>query len=155
MKKTVKKYKSHMSNKKKLTLNKKSKDLIINYNNVMSGGVENSNLKNFIIILNELSTIMKNKGEHFRSIAYVKATNELNKYIKLPENKTINSSNDLKSLKLPRIGKTILEKFDEFLKSGTLEALEKEKTNPINIFANIYGIGPKTAEELVKTKNIT
>ena len=110
-----------------MTLNKKSKDLIINYNNEMSGGA--NNLKNFIIILNELSTIMKNKGEHFRSVAYVKATNELNKYVKLQKNKTINSSNDLKSLKLPGIGKTILEKFDEFLKSGTLEALEKEKNN--------------------------
>ena len=155
MKKTIKKYKSHKSNKQKLTLNKKSKDLIINYNNEMKGGAENSNLKNFITILNELSSIMKNKGEHFRSIAYIKATNELNKYVKLSENKTINSSNDLKSLKLQGIGKTILEKFDEFLKSGTLEALEKEKNNPINIFANIYGIGPKKAEELVKTKNIT
>ncbi len=154
---TLQKYKHNKDNKhnkQKLTLKKKSKDSAHNYNNAMTGG--SNNIKQFIKILNELSLLMKNKGEQFRANAYIKAINELNKYLLLTENTgEINSSNELKSLKLPGIGKTILEKYDEFLKSGTLEAIEKEKNNPINIFTNIYGIGPKKAEELVKLKNIT
>ena len=43
----------------------------------MFGG---SNITEFIKVLNELSIIMKNKGETFRSLAYVKAINELKKY---------------------------------------------------------------------------
>ena len=50
---------------------------------------------------------------------------------------------------------TILDrKLFPYLKTGTLEILEREKNNPINIFTQVYGIGPKKAEELVK-KEIT
>jgi len=116
---------------------------------------ENSAIKNFIKLLNSLVTITKNKGEHFKSNAYIKAINELNKYLKVvPSGEEIKSSNDLKKLKIMGIGKTILEKFDEFMKTGTLEVIEREKTNPINIFTNIYGIGPIKAKELVDTKHI-
>lgn len=117
----------------------------------MFGG---SNITEFIKVLNELSIIMKNKGENFRSLAYVKAINELKKYMSSPNAIAINSANELKSLNLPNIGKTILEKYEEFLKTGTLEAVEKEKANPVNIFTNIYGIGHVKANELVNTKNI-
>jgi len=134
-----------------LTLSKKPKDLTSNNNNSMFGG---SNITEFIQLLNELSIIMKNKGEVFRSLAYVKAVNELKKYMSSPNALTINSANELKSLNLPNIGKTILEKYEEFLKSGTLEAIEKEKNNPVNIFTNIYGIGHVKANELVNSKNI-
>ena len=116
---------------------------------------ESSIIKKFLKLLNSLVTITKNQGEHFKSIAYVKALNELNKYLKVnPNSEELKSSNELKKLKLPGIGKTILEKFDEFIKTGTLEAVEREKTNPINIFTNIYGIGPAKAKELVNSKNI-
>jgi len=116
---------------------------------------ENNTIKKFIKLLNSLVTITKNQGEHFKSTAYIKALNVLNKYLKVnPNSEELKSSSDLKKLKLPGIGKTILEKFDEFIKTGTLEAVEKEKTNPINIFTNIYGIGPAKAKELVNTKNI-
>ena len=116
---------------------------------------ENSGIKNFIKLLNSLVTITKNKGEHFKSNAYIKAINELNKYLKVvPRGTEIKSLDDLKKLKIVGIGKTILEKFDEFMKTGTLEVIEREKTNPINIFTNIYGIGPIKAKELVDTKNI-
>jgi len=112
-------------------------------------------LNNFIKLLNSLVTITKNQGEHFKSVAYTKAINELQKYLKSSEVSTeVLSSNDLKKLKLPNIGKTILEKYEEFLKTGTLEVVEQEKANPVNIFANIYGIGPIKAKELVTKKNI-
>ena len=96
-------------------------------------------ISNFIKLLNSLVTITKNQGEHFKSVAYTKAINELAKYLKSTQNGTkVLSSNDLKKLKLPNIGKTILEKYEEFLKTGTLEAITKEKNNPVNIFTNIY-----------------
>uniref|UniRef100_A0A6C0D714 DNA polymerase beta n=1 Tax=viral metagenome TaxID=1070528 RepID=A0A6C0D714_9ZZZZ len=117
----------------------------------MFGG---SNITEFMKVLNELSIIMKNKGETFRSLAYIKAINELKKYMSSPNATSINSATELKSLNLPNIGKTILEKYEEFLKTGTLEAVEKEKTNPVNIFTNIYGIGHVKANELVNIKNI-
>jgi NAD-dependent DNA ligase/DNA polymerase/3'-5' exonuclease PolX len=116
---------------------------------------DTSTLNNFIKLLNSLVTITKNQGEHFKSVAYTKAINELQKYLKSTQVSTeVLSYNDLKKLKLPNIGKTILEKYEEFLKTGTLEVVEREKTNPVNIFANIYGIGPIKAKELVTKKNI-
>ena len=115
----------------------------------------NDTLNNFIKLLNSLVTITKNQGEHFKSVAYTKAINELQKYLKSSQVSTeVLSYNDLKKLKLPNIGKTILEKYEEFLKTGTLEVVEREKANPVNIFANIYGIGPIKAKELVTKKNI-
>ena len=94
MKHTLKKYKSKFI-KKKLTINNKSKSkrFIYNYNNNkvnyykynkhnnMSGG---SNIINFIKVLEQLSKIVKNKGNKedvFKVAAYNKAINELKKYI--------------------------------------------------------------------------
>jgi len=118
----------------------------------MLGG---SNLINFIKLLEELSKIVKNKGDVFKASAYNKAISELKKYIATPNSVEITSSQELKKLKLPKIGEKIIKKFDEFLISGTLEEVEKEKNNPINTFANIYGIGPVKAKELVESKNIS
>ena len=53
------------------------------------------------------------------------------------------------------IGSTILAKLQEFVDTGTLSVLEKAKNNPVFIFTEVYGIGPKKAEELVKKHNIT
>jgi NAD-dependent DNA ligase len=117
----------------------------------MSGG---SAIINFIKVLEELSKIVKNQGDNFKASAYTKAISELKNYIALPNSKEITSAQQLKSLKLPRIGEKIIKKFDEFLTTGTLEEVEKEKNNPINTFANIYGIGPVKAKELVESKKI-
>jgi NAD-dependent DNA ligase len=35
------------------------------------------------------------------------------------------------------------------VQTGTLRVLEREKTNPVNILGEVYGIGPKKAKELV------
>ena len=58
---------------------------------------------------------------------------------------------DVKELKgKPAIGKTIMEKLEEFQKTGTLRVLERERKNPINTFTKIYGIGPKKAKQLIE-----
>lgn len=103
--------------------------------------------EDFIKILSELKDIKVILGEHFKANAYSKAEEEIIKY----EN-PIYSTNQIKSL--PHIGKAIIEKLDEFINTGKVNAIEKEKNNPIIFLSKIYGIGPKKAKELIN-KGIT
>jgi DNA polymerase/3'-5' exonuclease PolX len=97
----------------------------------------------FINLLDKLSEIMMKHGEPFRAKAYQKAQDSI-----LKHKGEITSVYQL--LGFPGIGSTIMEKFEEYVKTGTLRILEQEKCNPINILTDVYGIGPKKAEELVK-----
>jgi NAD-dependent DNA ligase len=101
----------------------------------------------FIDILDKLSTIMSKQGEPFKARAYQKAQETIMAY---PGD--ITSPSQLKGM--PGIGETIMEKLNEYVQTGTLKVLEREKTNPVNILADVYGIGPKKAKELVD-KGIT
>ena len=101
----------------------------------------------FIDILDKLSNIMLKQGEVFRARAYQKAQETIMAY---PDD--ITSPAQLKGL--PGIGDTIMDKLNEYVQTGTLRILEREKVNPVNIFADVYGIGPKKAKELVD-KGIT
>lgn len=96
----------------------------------------------FMSILEELSNIMLKQGEPFRSRAYQKAIETIISYPK-----DIVSVEQLKGQS--GIGTTIIEKLTEFMNTGTLKLLEREKNNPVNILGEIYGIGPKKATELV------
>lgn len=101
----------------------------------------------FSKVLGQLHTMMVSKGEPFRARAYKKAQETIMS-ITTP-------ITDLKQLKgKPGIGETILQKLDEYIKTGTLQMIEREKSNPIYIFTQIYGIGPKKAKELVEKHNI-
>ena len=97
----------------------------------------------FIELMENLSGIMVKQGEPFRARAYQKAQESIMTY---PDD--IYSANQLKDL--PNIGTTIMDKLNEYEKTGTLRVLEREKTNPINILGDIYGVGPKKAKELVE-----
>ena len=96
----------------------------------------------FIELMEQLADIMLKHGEPFRARAYQKAQETMMAY---PHD--IMSPNDLKGK--PNIGATIMEKLNEYMETGTLKILEREKTNPVNILAEVYGIGPKKAKELV------
>jgi DNA polymerase beta len=96
----------------------------------------------FIELMDKLSNIMLKKGETFRARAYQKAQETIMSY----PNEII-SPNDLKGY--PNIGPTIMEKLHEYVNTGTLRVLEEEKNNPMNILTEVYGIGPKKAEELI------
>jgi len=96
----------------------------------------------FIELMEQLSNIMLKQGEAFRARAYQKAQETIMAY---PGD--IMSPNDLKGK--PGIGPTIMEKLNEYVETGTLKILEREKNNPVNILADVYGIGPKKAKELV------
>jgi NAD-dependent DNA ligase/DNA polymerase/3'-5' exonuclease PolX len=103
--------------------------------------------ENFIEIMEKLANIMLKQGEPFRARAYQKAQETIMAY---PND--ILSPDDLKGKS--GIGTTIIEKLNEYVQTGTLQILEKEKNNPVNIFTEVYGIGPKKAKELVN-QNIT
>ena len=51
---------------------------------------------------------------------------------------------------IPNIGSGIKEKLTEFMQTGKIQHLEDMKNTPKIIFTNVYGIGPKKAEELEK-----
>ena len=97
----------------------------------------------FINIMDQLSNIMLKQGEIFKARAYQKAQETI---MTFPDD--IVSVEQLKGL--PGIGSTIMEKLNEYVKTGTLAILEREKNNPVNILGEIYGIGPKKSKELVK-----
>ena len=97
----------------------------------------------FIEILEKLSNIMLKKGEAFRARAYQKAQEFIMSY---PNN--ISCLNEL--IGKPNIGPAVLERLEEFIATGTLQIIEREKNNPVNILSDIYGIGPKKAQELVE-----
>ena len=96
----------------------------------------------YIELMEKLSDIMLKQGEPFRARAYQKAQETIMSY---PTD--IASPDFLKGK--PNIGQTIMEKLEEYTKTGTLQVIEKEKNNPVNILAEVYGIGPKKAKELV------
>jgi NAD-dependent DNA ligase/DNA polymerase/3'-5' exonuclease PolX len=98
--------------------------------------------ESFIELMEKLSDIMLKNGEPFRARAYQKAQETIMGY---PTD--IMVAEDLKGK--PGIGSTIMDKLNEYVQTGTLEILEREKNNPVNILTEIYGIGPKKAKELV------
>ncbi len=101
-----------------------------------------------IALLEKLENIEKSRGKIFEARAYSKATEALVNY-----NKPIKSIEEIKHLK--NIGTKIYKKFDEYLKTNTLSMLENAKNDPILLFYNVYGIGPKKAMELVEKDKIT
>ena len=98
-------------------------------------------------LMNELATAMAKKGDQIRSRVYKKAEETILSFIT-----DITSPNDLKGK--PGIGPIILEKIKEFLETGKVQVLENEKAKPENILTDVYGIGPKKAQELVE-KGVT
>jgi DNA ligase (NAD+) len=102
----------------------------------------------FIKIMGELYNIMISQGEPFRGRAYKKAQETI---IMIKDD--ITNVEQLKGK--PGIGETILQRLKEYVETGTLKILEREKLNPVNIFTQVYGIGSKKAKELVEKYKIT
>jgi len=99
--------------------------------------------ESFIGVLGELNAIMMGQGEPFRARAYQKAQESIMTY-----EKDITDPKQVRDL--PGIGKTIMSKLEEFVETGTLRVLERERGNPLNKLTKIYGVGPKKAKELIE-----
>ena len=98
--------------------------------------------EDFIDLLGELHKLLLKKGEVMRARAYQKAQESIINY---PDD--IKSTDQIKKLK--GVGETIIKKLNEYIETGKINALEKERNNPIHIFTEIYGIGPKKAQQLI------
>jgi len=114
----------------------------------MIGGNNTRYNEQFIDLMEQLSNIMLKQGQPFRARAYQKAQETLMAY---PDDIT----NVLQLKGKPAIGPTILEKLNEYVNTGTLKILEREKNNPVNVLGEIYGVGPKKAKELVDKDIVT
>lgn len=97
----------------------------------------------FIKIMSELQDIMMRQGEPFRAKAYRDAVEAIMVY-----GDDITSPKQLVGVK--RIGKTIMAKLNEYVETGTLKVLERERTNPLNVLTKVYGVGPKKAKEFME-----
>ena len=102
-----------------------------------------------IDVFDEVAKFMVKRGEPFRARAYQKAQESIINY---PNE--INENNYQQLISLPGVGETIVKKIKEYIQTGTLRLLERERADPKNIFSDIYGIGPKKAADLVN-KGIT
>ena len=97
----------------------------------------------FVSALSELNDIFIRKGEAFRGRAYKKAEETI-----LLQSHDIVDYSEMKGL--PNIGDTILSKLKELQETGTLRVLERERKDPMQIFTQIHGIGPKKAQTLIE-----
>lgn len=104
--------------------------------------------KSLIDSFSELESIMMAKGEPFRARAYKKAKESI-----MSHTSPIRTEKDIASL--PGVGKTIVTKAKELIETGTIKALERERTNPLLTLTQVYGIGSKKAESLIKDHDIT
>ena len=93
-------------------------------------------------LMSDLYNIMLRHGDNIRARVYKRAEETI-----MSINEDITDIEQLKGKQ--GIGPTILEKCKEYLETGTLRILEREKDRPENILLDVYGIGPKKAKELV------
>lgn len=154
--------KKHTIKYNKLKFNKlKLKDLKTFYLNYIKAGTNKTMTdfkKEYINILKALYFYNKvHEKEYIKAKKYKEAIEKITD-LNIP----IKSSNDIKNIS--GIGKAMIDKLDELIKTGKVENLEKLKEkygtdlynkelldNDIkHIFMNIYGIGEKKADELIE-----
>ena len=139
LKKSKKKSVSNIKQKTKMILRKRRN---LKIKNKKSLNVDLINL------LDRLEKLMIMKKEPFRARAYQKASETI---MLLTED--ITDISELKKMKA--IGSTIMDKFKEYLETGTLKILERAKENPIFTLVGVHGIGYKNAKKLVEEHGIT
>lgn len=96
----------------------------------------------FINILTELQDIESRVGEPFKARAYQKAAETIMLF-------KVDITDPKQLIGQPGIGKTIMNKLNEYVQTGKLNAIEKHKKDPITLLTKVYGIGPKKAEKLI------
>lgn len=136
--------------KKKLTPNSshktqknKSSSIDIKKSSPISN-MENKRLNElFIGAFSELNDIFMRKGEPFRARAYKRAEETI-----LMKAEDITDYSQMEGY--PNMGPVILSKMKELQETGTLRLLEKERSDPLQLFTQIHGIGPKKAEALIQ-----
>jgi DNA ligase (NAD+) len=101
---------------------------------------------NFVKILDTVRIIKLKEGSTFPARAYEKARDKLMT--------TRTSINSLEDLDIDLIGKSAYNILKEYYTTGTVEMIEHSKNNPLYTLTDVFGIGPKKANDLVNNHNI-
>ena len=86
-------------------------------------------------------------GQPVKGSAYRKAKEAI-----MGQTFPIHSVSQLKGIRY--IGSSVLKKLQEYIDTGKIKVLEKAKQQPLYTLAQVYGIGPKKAKELVEVHGI-
>ena len=108
-------------------------------------------------MLGELDDVMTRKGGKeaaFRAKAYREAGDVLMGIEEDITRATLDVWDKDRKARPRGVGPTILSKLKEFADTGGLAALRKERARPQLELTNVYGIGPKRADELVEQHGI-
>lgn len=93
-------------------------------------------------LLLRLGQIMLEKGDKFRAKAYNGAAAAIH-------NLTENVYSPTELLKVKGIGKSSVERLQEFEETGKIQLIEEAHVNPMKELMQVYGIGEKVASSLV------
>ena len=104
--------------------------------------------KTFVSLLEQIAQVKINRGEYIRSRSYTKARDSI-----VVMTGEITDVKQLKGIK--GVGKSVLSKLSEYIKTGKIQYLEDAKNDPVLLLTNVYGIGPKKAIDLVKNHGIS
>lgn len=105
--------------------------------------------REIVELLNEFSEIMEIEGELYRSRAYKRASDSIKKLqydirIRPP---------DLRENKIPAIGAGIIDKLNEYIRTGKIRELEKlrqsRSVRAFREFSGILGVGPVTIRDWI------
>lgn len=112
--------------------------------------IKHQNNKHITEVFDSLQEMYDLVGDDFRANVYKRASGML---------ASMSHISDVRQVKQIRgIGKSLLDKIDEILETGSLKKLETFKVNPrivaITELCKIWGIGAKTAEMLMKRYSI-
>ena len=108
----------------------------------MSDNEEKDYKHEFISILNEYSNLLQKRGDYIKSKIYRRAHDNLVNYSE-PVYKVEELS------KLSGFGPGITNLLNEYISTGKINVIERERNRPENVLSDIYGVGPKKARELV------
>ena len=108
----------------------------------VNSNIEKDYKNEFISILDEYSGLLMKRGDFIKAKIYRRAHDNLVNY-----SEPVYSVDDLASI--TGFGPGIMKILKEYVSTGKITALENERKRPENVLANVYGIGPKKARELV------
>jgi NAD-dependent DNA ligase len=98
----------------------------------------------YMEVMGQLVDIYQKRNDIFRAKCYQKAQE-----IFMCISTDIRGPEDIKDIK--GIGPAILKKLTEYTETGKIALIERAHADPLTLLTNVYGIGPKKAEELIAT----
>jgi len=98
----------------------------------------------YMEVMGQLVDIYQKRNDIFRAKCYQKAQ-EI--FMCIPTD--IRGPEDIKDIK--GIGPAIFKKLTEYTETGKLALIERAHADPLTLLTNVYGVGPKKAQELIAT----